>query len=312
MTTTIAPPAPPTASGSPDGAAASPVPPTTPSTAAPKMAALLGKAVRIFARIIVSILLVLVFAGPFYWMVLTAFQTASEALSIPPQFWVDAVRWDNFIAAFDRVNFGHFALNSVIVTGGTLLGQFLIIVPAAYAFARFQFKGRDVLFGVVLATMMIPGQLIFLPVFAMYAKMGLLNTHLSLILPFIASGFGIFLLRQTFMRVPDSLIEAARLDHASEFTIIRRIMLPLAKPTIVTIGLITFIGTWNNYFFPLVWTTTDAARTLPVAVPRLEALDEIAPTIVMAGNMLLVVPILIVFLLARRHIISAFTYTGVK
>ena len=273
---------------------------------------MLWKVVRIIARVVVSILIVLVFAGPFYWMVLTAFQTASEALSIPPQFWVDALRWDNFVEAFDRVNFGHFALNSAIVTGGTLLGQFVIIVPAAYAFARFRFPGRDVLFGVVLATMMIPGQLIFLPVFAMYAKMGLLNAHLSLILPFVASGFGIFLLRQTFMRVPDSLLEAARLDHASEFTIIRRIMLPLAKPTIVTIGLITFIGTWNNYFFPLVWTTTDAVRTLPVAVPRLEALDEIAPTVVMAGNMLLVVPILIVFLLARRHIISAFTYTGVK
>jgi len=312
MTTTIAPPAPPAAPGSSHGPASNPLPPVSQRRSAPRVAAMLGKGLRISARVVISILLVLVFAGPFYWMVLTAFQTASEALSIPPQFWVDAVRWDNFVAAFDRVNFGHFALNSAIVTGGTLLGQFLIIVPAAYAFARFQFKGRDVLFGVVLATMMIPGQLIFLPVFAMYAKMGLLNTHLSLILPFVASGFGIFLLRQTFMRVPDSLLEAARLDHASEFTIIRRIMLPLAKPTIVTIGLITFIGTWNNYFFPLVWTTTDAARTLPVAVPRLEALDEIAPTIVMAGNMLLVVPILIVFLLARRHIISAFTYTGVK
>lgn len=271
-----------------------------------------GKTLQMLGRIAVSLLLVVIFLGPFYWMILTAFQTLSEAAAIPPSFWTDSLRFDNFVEAFRRADFGHYALNSLIITGGTIVGQFLVIVPAAYAFARYQFAGKNVLFGIVLATMMIPGQLIFLPVFVMYANAGMLNTHLSLILPFLASGFGLFMLRQTFMQVPDGLIEAAKLDNASEFTIVRTIMLPLARPTIFTVALLTFITTWNNYFFPLVWTTTDAVRTLPLGIQQLQKVDEFAPNVVMAGNMLLVVPILIVFLIARKHIMQAFAYTGMK
>ncbi|MEK3699803.1 ABC transporter permease subunit [Paenibacillus sp. LMG 31459] len=263
-------------------------------------------------RIIVSVLLIVIFLMPFYWMILTAFKTLGEVLRMPPKFWVDSLQWQNFRDAFTRINFLHYTRNSLIITLGTMLGQLVVVVPAAYAFARYQFKGKNALFGIVLATMMIPGQLIFLPIFVMFAKSGLLNTYVSLIVPFIASGTAIFMLRQTFMQVPDSQLEAARLDNASEFKIIYTIMMPAAVPTLSTLALLTFIGTWNSYFFPLVWTTTDAVRTLPLGIQKLQDVEGLSPQIVMAGNMMLIVPILLVFLIARKQIIKAFTYMGVK
>ncbi|AIQ30031.1 MULTISPECIES: carbohydrate ABC transporter permease [unclassified Paenibacillus] len=263
-------------------------------------------------RIIVSVLLIVIFLMPFYWMILTAFKTLGEVLRMPPKFWVDSLQWQNFRDAFTRINFLHYTRNSLIITLGTMLGQLVVVVPAAYAFARYQFKGKNALFGIVLATMMIPGQLIFLPIFVMFAKSGLLNTYVSLIVPFIASGTAIFMLRQTFMQVPDSQLEAARLDNASEFKIICTIMMPAAVPTLSTLALLTFIGTWNSYFFPLVWTTTDAVRTLPLGIQKLQDVEGLSPQIVMAGNMMLIVPILLVFLIARKQIIKAFTYMGVK
>ncbi|WP_249898757.1 carbohydrate ABC transporter permease [Paenibacillus sp. PK3_47] len=263
-------------------------------------------------RILISVLLIVIFLTPFYWMILTAFKTLGEVLSMPPKFWVNSLQWQNFRDAFTRIDFLHYTRNSLIITLGTMIGQVLVVVPAAYAFARYQFKGKNVLFGTVLATMMIPGQLIFLPIFVMFAKSGLLNTYMSLIVPFIASGTAIFMLRQTFMQVPDSQLEAARLDNASEFKIIYTIMMPAAIPTLSTLGLLTFIGTWNSYFFPLVWTTTDAVRTLPLGIQKLQDIEGLSPQIVMAGNMMLIVPILLVFIVARKQIVKAFTYMGVK
>ncbi|MBD2847685.1 carbohydrate ABC transporter permease [Paenibacillus sp. IB182496] len=273
---------------------------------------MLLRILRIALRAAVSLLLIAVFLTPFYWMILTAFKTLGEVMAMPPKFWISEPQWHNFVDAYTRIDFLHYAGNSVLITLGTLVGQALVAIPAAYGFARYRFKGRNTLFGLVLATMMIPGQLIFLPIFVMFARSGLLNTYLSLIVPFIASGLAIFMLRQTFMQVPDSMLEAARLDNASELKIIYTIMLPAAVPTLSTLALLTFIGTWNSYFFPLVWTTTDAVRTLPLGVQKLQDLEGLSPHIVMAGNMTLIVPILIVFLLARRQIMKAFTYMGVK
>ncbi|MFE4711014.1 carbohydrate ABC transporter permease [Paenibacillus sp. NPDC056722] len=267
---------------------------------------------KVTIRLLLSVLLIIIFLAPFYWMLLTAFKTLDEVVAVPPKFWVDKLQWVNFKDAFTRINFLHYTKNSIIITLGTLVGLMLVVVPAAYAFARYQFKGKSLLFGLVLATMMVPGQLIFLPVFVMFANVGLLNTYVSLIVPFIASGMAIFMLRQTFMQVPDSILEAARLDNSSEWKIIRTIMLPMAVPTLSTLALLTFIGTWNSYFFPLVWTTTDAVRTLPLGVKKLQDSEGLNPHIVMAGNMMLILPILIVFMFARKHIIKAFTYSGVK
>lgn len=206
-----------------------------------------------------------------------------------------------------------YLMNSVIVSVSILLLQFTTIILAAYAFARYSFKGDKLLFGITMVTLMIPGQLIFLPVYLLLSKWGLINNLLALILPFSSSAFGIFMLRQSFKQVQEELIEAARLDQAPEWKIILKIMVPLARPTLVTFALFSFIAHWNDYFWPLVMTTSDAARTLPIGISKLREVDGGAAWhILMAGNMILVVPILIVFLFGQRQIIKAFVYSGVK
>ena len=264
-------------------------------------------------RTLFNVVLILVFFIPFYWMAITSIKTLGETLAFPPKFLVTNPQWENFQTALESIKFWDALKNSIIVTIGILVFQVVTIVPAAYAFARYEFVGKKLSFGIVLATMMIPAQLVFLPIFLLLSKFELVNTYWSLVLPQATSAFGIFMLRQNFMQVPEELIEAARLDRASEFKIIYRIMLPIARPTVVTLAMLTFIGSWNDYFWPMVLTTTDAVRTLPVAVTSLSMVDGgVAHNIVMAGNMFLIVPIIVVYMFAQKHIIKGFTYMGVK
>ena len=264
-------------------------------------------------RFLVNLVLLTLFFVPFYWMVVTSVKTIGQTLKMPPVFWVTDPQWGNYVRAFNAFPFMHMLMNSLIVASSILACQMLTVIPAAYAFARFRFKGNGLLFGITLATMMIPGQLTFLPVFLLFSRMGMINNYLSLILPDATSAFAIFMLRQNFKQVPQELIEAARLDKAGEFKIMFRVMLPIARPTIVTLAMLTFIGSWNDYFWPLVFTTTDAVRTLPVGISSLLKTETgVNYHILMAGNVLLVAPVLIAFFFAQKQIIKAFTYMGEK
>ncbi|OON93505.1 MAG: sugar ABC transporter permease [Epulopiscium sp. Nele67-Bin001] len=265
-------------------------------------------------KTIVNILLVLIFVTPFYWMFLTAFKTISQTIQMPPLFYVLDPQWSNFSQVFEKIPLLHMFKNSVIISAGILLCQAITVIPAAYAFARYKFAGSKVLFGLTLITMMIPSQLIFLPVYLLLSKLGLINTYASMILPSACSAFAIFMLRQTFMQIPEELVEAARLDKASELKIMLKIMLPIARPTVTTLALLTFISSWNDYFWPLVLTTNDTVRTLPLGISMLKAVDgAVMPYhIIMAGNVLLVIPIIIAFICAQKQIIQAFTYVGEK
>ncbi|MBM6387180.1 MULTISPECIES: carbohydrate ABC transporter permease [Paenibacillus] len=260
-----------------------------------------------------TIVLVAIFAIPFLWMISTSLKSYPETVIFPPQWIPSKVMWSNFQAAWESGPFLKYLMNSVVVSISILLLQFTTIILAAYAFARYSFKGDKLLFGITMVTLMIPGQLIFLPVYLLLSKWGLINNLLALILPFASSAFGIFMLRQSFKQVQEELIEAARLDQTPEWKIILRIMVPMARPTLVTFALFSFIAHWNDYFWPLVMTTSDAARTLPIGISKLREVDGGAAWhILMAGNMILVVPILIVFLFGQRQIIKAFVYSGVK
>ena len=209
--------------------------------------------------------------------------------------------------------FLHYTKNSIIVTLSVVALQLLTIIPASYAFAKMDFKCKKILFSLILVTMMIPAQLIFLPVYLMFSKVNLINSYWSLILPWASSAFGIFLLRQRFMQVPDEIIEAAVLDNTPTWKIIYKIMLPQAKGTVITIALFTFISEWNDYFWPLVMTSNDDIRTLPLGVSMLKStLDGIHWNTVMAGNVILILPIVIIYLFAQKEIIKAFTYSGIK
>lgn len=251
----------------------------------------------------------LIFVFPFLWMATTAFKTMPEVHQFPPSLLPQTWEWGNFIKAWESGPFLTYIGNSFVVAIGILLLQFLTGVPAAYAFARYQFPGRGLLFALTLIVLMIPGHVIFLPIYVQMSDWGLVNTLWSLILPYAASAFGIFLLRQAFMQVPDEVIEAARLDNASEWKIMWTIMVPMAKPVLVTFGLFSFIYHWNDYFWPLIMTNSDEVRTLPIGISNLHMSDGgTLWNVMMAGNLILVLPILIVFFVAQRHIIQAFVY----
>lgn len=259
------------------------------------------------------ILVVCIFALPFVWMISTSFKTLGETMTFPPAWLPEQFIWENFAKAWNSGPFLKYFINSVVVSISILVLQFATIIPAAYAFARYEFKGKNFFFGITMITLMIPAQLIFLPVYLQMSAWGLLDTIWALILPFASSAFGIFLLRQSFKQVPEELLEAARLDEASEWKIMFKIMVPIAKPVLITFALFSFITHWNDYFWPLVMTTSDAARTLPLGISKLKEVEGgVAWNILMAGNMILVIPILIVFFFAQRQIIRAFVYTGVK
>lgn len=262
---------------------------------------------------IFKIMFCVFFAFPFYWMIVTAFKTYKESIQFPPTLWPQFFSLDGFKAVFEGLDLGMYIRNSVTIVICVVAMQIVIMIPAAYAFARYKFKGNAVLFGLVTVAFMVPSQITFITIYIMFSKLGWMKTLLPQILPFGANAFGIFLLRQHFKQIPDELLESARLDDASELKIMSHIMLPMAKPTMATIILLSFIGQWDSYFWPLVMTTTEQVKPLTLAIEKLKNLEVgiIWPTI-MAGNVLLLLPVLILFLFASKQIISAMAYNGVK
>ena len=260
-----------------------------------------------------KILLIFLIAYPFIWMVFTSFKPYKETTIYPPTLLPTNWTTEGYVKALEMVDVATFLKNSLIVSLTVLVLQYLVIVPAAYAFARCKFRFKGFFFGIVLLGFMIPQQVTFIPIYLMFSKAGLLQSLIPQILPFISNAFGIFLLRQYFMQIPEEIIEAARLDDAGELKIILRIMIPMARPAIFTIGLLSFISSWNSYFWPLIMTTKDAYRTLPIGVAMLNSQEGGRLwNVLMAGNMFLVVPILIVYLFANKQIRKAFAYSGIK
>lgn len=260
-----------------------------------------------------KLLLIFLIAYPFIWMVFTSFKPYKETTIYPPTLLPTNWTTEGYVKALEMVDVATFLKNSLIVSLTVLVLQYLVIVPAAYAFARCKFRFKGFFFGIVLLGFMIPQQVTFIPIYLMFSKAGLLQSLIPQILPFISNAFGIFLLRQYFMQIPEEIIEAARLDDAGELKIILRIMIPMARPAIFTIGLLSFISSWNSYFWPLIMTTKDAYRTLPIGVAMLNSQEGGRLwNVLMAGNMFLVVPILIVYLFANKQIRKAFAYSGIK
>lgn len=264
-------------------------------------------------KAVFDILLILIFFFPFYWMLITGFKTLGETMTFPPSLFPKIPQWQNFTNVIHVIPFTHYLMNSCIITVSVVILQMLTTIPAAYAFSQYKFKGKKILFGTTLITMMIPSQLIFMPLFVLFSQFNMIDTYGSLILPFLGSAFGIFMLRQRFNQIPQELLEAAKLDKASELKIILKIFLPQSMPVIITLALLTFIGEWNDYFWPLVLTTNDTVRTLPMGIVTMNNAESGTPyQLLMAGNILISIPIIFVYLFAHKHIIKAFTYNGEK
>lgn len=262
---------------------------------------------------ILKLIVALMFIFPFYWMFTTSFKTYTETIIFPPTLWPRQFTIDAYITIFNKMNLLSYAKNSIIVNISIILLQMVVMVPAAYAFAKYKFFGKNIMFTLVLLAFMIPVQITFISVYLMMADWKLLLTLLPQIIPFGANAFGIFLLRQSFMQIPEEIIESAKLDNTSEVKIMTKIMLPMAKSTMITIALFSFVSHWNAYFWPLVMTDSDKVRPLTIAIDRLKDVEYgINWNILMAGNVLLVLPIIIIFILASRKIIEVFAYKGVK
>ena len=255
---------------------------------------------------IFKIFICLAFMFPFYWMFITAFKTYNEAIITPPTLWPKDFTVENFTNIFEKeISFGRYFSNSVIVTAAIIVIQLLVMVPAAYAFVKRNFPFKGILFGVVLIAFMIPGQVTYIPIYLMMAKAKLISSLWPQILPFGANAFGIFMLRQAFKQIPDELVESARLDSANEVQIMTRIMLPMAKASIVS--------HWNAYFWPLVMTNHDKYRPLTMYIEKIKDVENgINWPNVMAANVILVVPVLVIFFFCSKKIIKAFGYSGIK
>ncbi|NOU98053.1 ABC transporter permease subunit [Paenibacillus sp. LMG 31456] len=271
------------------------------------------KYMRLTWGFLLKLIVLMVFIFPFLWMISTSLQTFRETLSFPPTLIPASPQWINFVEAMSAGPFLTYAKNSVIITGSIIILQLIVMIPAAYAFAKYKFRGKNILFGLVLLAFMIPGQITFIPVYLMMADWGISKTLLPQIIPFMSSAFGIFLLRQYFMQIPQEIVEAARLDNASEFKIMCHIMIPMSKAALATIALFSFVSHWNDYFWPLIMTDSAAIRPLTVGIAMLRETEGISNWhIIMAGNVVLVVPILVVYLFCSKQIVKAFVYSGIK
>ncbi len=263
--------------------------------------------------LLMKLLVSFIFIFPFLWMISVALQTQPETQTLPVTLIPAIPQFQNIIEAWNRAPFAVYLKNSVVVILSIITLQTLIMVPAAYAFAKFEFKGKNLLFGIVLIAFMMPVQITFLPIYYLMADLKWTNTLLPQIIPFMTNAFGIFLLRQYFMQVPDELLEAAKLDNASELQILRKIMLPMSMPGISAIAMLSFVGHWNDYFWPLVMTRSEDIRPITIGVARLKDIEgDLQWNIIMAGNLFLVLPILVIYLFSSRYIINSFAYSGIK
>jgi len=263
----------------------------------------------LYAILVVSALFMIV---PFLWMLSTSLKADQYVLTMPPQFFPKPLTLRSYAKLAELFPIVRMFFNSLLVATLTTLGQLLTCSMAAYAFARMKFKGREVLFLVYLATLMIPFQVTITPLFILMRCLGWINTYQGLILPGVFSAFGTFLLRQSFATIPRELEEAAFMDGASHFTVYWRIILPLAKPALATLGVFSFMGSWNSFLWPLFVVRDVQLMTLPVGLATLHGQWLTEWNLVMAGTVITVLPMVAVYLLAQQYFVQGVLLSGIK
>jgi multiple sugar transport system permease protein len=250
--------------------------------------------------------------GPFLWMVATSFMERLEVYQFPPRVIPSEFRWENYVEAMTLQPFGRYFLNSLIVAAATVSGQLMFCSMAAYAFARLRFLGRDRLFSVYLATMMIPAIVTVIPAFLLVNAFGWMNTYWALFTPTLSSVWGIFLLRQFFLTIPRDLEDAARVDGASEFTVFWKIVLPLSRPALATLAVFAFMASWKDFLWPLIVTNRTEMRTVEVGIASFSTLYATDWPHQMAAAVIVLLPIILVFLSGQKYFVKGVTLTGLK
>jgi multiple sugar transport system permease protein len=256
--------------------------------------------------------------GPLYWMLATSLKPPGDVFASPTKWIPNPWTLGNYRDVFTLLPFGRFFINSVIVTGSIVVVNILFDTAAAYAFAKLRFPGRELLFFLLLLTLMVPFQVNLIPLFRIMVALHHVsphlgvNTYFGLIAPSAIQVFGIFLLRQFIRSIPDEILDSARVDGASEFRILRSIVFPLAAPGLATLAIFTFLSAWNDFLWPLIVTQTDQMRTLPVGLALLARKQEINWGDTMAGTVITAMPMIVVFLVLQRRFIEGLTRGAVK
>lgn len=253
----------------------------------------------------------LVTSIPFVWMVTTSLKPLAESRAYPPTIIPTSVTLDSYVRLFAELDFGRYLLNTIVVVLIGLSG-IVLITMAGYGFAKFRFPGRNAMFLLVLATMMIPSQVTMIPTYLILNQIQLTNTLLGIALPTLVSAFTLFLTRQFMTTIPDEMLEAARIDGASEWRILWSIVLPLSRPILAVVGVLTFISGWNSFLWPLVVANDSDNYTLSVGLALLNRQLTIDPPLQMAGAALMVIPIVVVFVILQRQIVQGFAMSGLK
>jgi len=250
--------------------------------------------------------------APFLWMLSASFMPDGHASVYPPRFLPDTFTLIQYKKLFTRLDIAQNMLNSFFLSVSITFISLFFNSMAGFVFAKFKFNGKEKLFKILLSSMIIPSQVTMLPLFLMLKEMGFINTYFAIIIPGMANIFGIFLIKQYAEAVPDSLIEAAKIDGASDFQVYYKIFLPIIKPILVTLALFTFMGTWNDFIWPLISLTDKSMYTLPVALANLMGEHTKDPELMMAGSVLTILPIIIVFLALQKQYIKGIMLGSVK
>lgn len=249
---------------------------------------------------------------PFIWMLSTSLKTNLEVFNIPPTIIPPSPQWQNYIEIFKVVPFGRWFLNSVFITVTHTILYLLIASLAGFTFARLRFPGRDLIFTLYLATLMVPGEVTLIPKFILMKELHLIDTFAALIVPGVFNAYGVFLLRQFFMTLPESLEEAAILDGASYFRIYWNIVLPLAGPALATLGIFSFMGAWNDFLWPLIVINSEKMKPLSVGLASFHGLYETNWPYLMAASTVALIPIILVFVVAQKYFVKGIALTGLK
>lgn len=274
------------------------------------------KAKRILSRAVVHIVLIVLgifFLLPFFWMLSTALKTEAQVLITPPVWIPDPVMWSNFKTASEYVPFFRYMGNSTFVAIMDVVGTIIACPLVAYGLSRLEWKGRDALFFITIAVMMIPTEVTMVPSFILWSKLGLVGTYVPL---FIQSFFGrpfmIFLLRQFFMNLPHDLEDAARIDGASEIRIYAQVILPLVVPGILTVALFRFMNSWNDFIGPLLYLNKDSMYTLPIGLQMFSSQYKTEWSLLMAASLMTTLPVVVVYFFVQKRFIEGITFSGIK
>ena len=249
---------------------------------------------------------------PFIWMIATSFKTSAEVYKMPPTLIPENINLDNFIYVFDKVPMSTYFFNSIFVAACVTVATVITSVLAAYAFSNLKFPGRDILFSIIIATMMVPSELLIIPNFVTLSKLGWINRYHALIIPWTTSVFSIFFLRQFFLGIPKELYYAAKADGCSDLAYIIKVMVPIAKPAILTVAILKIVYSWNEFLWPLLVTNSQDLRTLPVGISSFITDSSVNHNHVSAYAIITIAPIFVLYLFFRKYIIAGSARSGIK